>query len=492
MVLSRTRSDRRDRRFCRFGVMLVVCSLLVNMVCVPKAKAVAVVDDVAIGAAATAAYFTSTGIPLTVTAGGASAASAGIVAVAGEYAAATGAAASGEALLGSIAAGTALTAAGAVVLTAAAAAAVGALAYWLYSSHLVDSQGSVIEGSIPIYQDSSSMFLLSDGTTFEMGYHGHPGTSFQFGVTYSTQAGSSWRVDIDRSNKKAYITCTAVGGTSYSGYNGFKYGWNSLGNSYQLSNRVDGSVVDYLCFYSGNVVFDANYGSDNNYKGVPAAGIIPLSNADSDILTSGLSIQSSDYSPIPEIAPAKQLELDIAAPPELELADVPEFAFEKVAAGDWSQPSTVPYSVTTVDPGPDPSPDPKPEPSPDPDPEPEPSPDPDPEPEPSPDPDPDAPELPSNLGDLGAALTTRFPFSIPWDIARAIKLIAAPAQAPYWEVDFLAPMAHWVGGFSGSTKVVLDFGKPEYEIIGIASRWTSTIGFCLALAAATKRFIWTA
>lgn len=97
-----------------------------------------------------------------------------------------------------------------------------------------------------------------------------------------------------------------------------------------------------------------------------------------------------------------------------------------------------------------------------------------------------------NLGlpALGEALTSRFPFSIPWDIAKAIRLLAAPEKAPYFEVDFLAPLADDVGGWQGSTAIVLDFSK--YAIIGQLSRWTSTIGFCLALASGTKRLIWTA
>lgn len=91
---------------------------------------------------------------------------------------------------------------------------------------------------------------------------------------------------------------------------------------------------------------------------------------------------------------------------------------------------------------------------------------------------------------LGAALITRFPFSIPWDIAKGIKLLAAPAKAPYFEVDFFEPIADRVGGWQGSTKIVLDFS--QFEILGQLSRWTSTVGFCLMLAGATKRFIWTA
>ena len=111
-----------------------------------------------------------------------------------------------------------------------------------------------------------------------------------------------------------------------------------------------------------------------------------------------------------------------------------------------------------------------------------------PDPKPSPDPNPNLEDL--DLPSLGAALTSRFPFSIPWDVVRGIKLLAAPAEAPYWEVDFLAPIAGRVGGWKGSTKVVIDMG--QYEIIGQLCRWTSTIGFCLILAGGTKKLIWTA
>ena len=100
------------------------------------------------------------------------------------------------------------------------------------------------------------------------------------------------------------------------------------------------------------------------------------------------------------------------------------------------------------------------------------------------------PVVPEGLDKLGAALTSRFPFSIPWDIKKGVTLLAAPPKAPYFEVDFMAPIADRVGGWKGSTKIVLDFS--EYEIIGQVCRWTSTIGFCLMLASGTKRLIWTA
>lgn len=103
---------------------------------------------------------------------------------------------------------------------------------------------------------------------------------------------------------------------------------------------------------------------------------------------------------------------------------------------------------------------------------------------------PEIPLVPSGLDKLGAALTSRFPFSIPWDVYKGVTLLAAPPKAPYFEVDFLAPIAYRVGGWKGSTKIVVDFS--EYEIIGQVCRWTSTIGFCLMLASGTKRLIWVA
>ncbi|MCI8552387.1 MAG: hypothetical protein HFF56_05245 [Lawsonibacter sp.] len=97
-----------------------------------------------------------------------------------------------------------------------------------------------------------------------------------------------------------------------------------------------------------------------------------------------------------------------------------------------------------------------------------------------------------NLGlpALGQALISRFPFSIPWDFFRAVQLLAAPAKAPRFKVDFMQPIEHRVGEWQGDTTIVLDFA--EYAIIGQISRWTSTIGFCLMLVGATKRLIWTA
>lgn len=124
----------QSKTVMRFACVLVAMGFLVSSVVTPRARAVAVVDDVAVGAMSCAAFLESIGLPLSAT-GGAGAVTGGITAVAGEYAAATGAAASGEAVLGSIAAGTAISTAGTIILTAAAVAACAGLAYWLVTEY---------------------------------------------------------------------------------------------------------------------------------------------------------------------------------------------------------------------------------------------------------------------------------------------------------------------------------------------------------------------
>ncbi len=99
-------------------------------------------------------------------------------------------------------------------------------------------------------------------------------------------------------------------------------------------------------------------------------------------------------------------------------------------------------------------------------------------------------EVAQNPEGLGAVIVSKFPFSIPWDIARTVQLLAAPPVTPRFEFDFLGPMADLVGGFPGDTTIVVDFS--EYEIVGQVTRWFSTVMFVYWLAVLTKTYIWTA
>lgn len=96
------------------------------------------------------------------------------------------------------------------------------------------------------------------------------------------------------------------------------------------------------------------------------------------------------------------------------------------------------------------------------------------------------------LPSLGALLTTRFPFSIPWDVHAVFTLLSAEAKAPYWEIDLMAPLKSKGQKFSGDTKIKIDLTGDRWAVIGQVSRWGSLVGFCIALAYATKRLIWTA
>lgn len=85
---------------------------------------------------------------------------------------------------------------------------------------------------------------------------------------------------------------------------------------------------------------------------------------------------------------------------------------------------------------------------------------------------------------LKGLFISKFPFCIPWDLANAFKLIAAPAEAPHFEIDFLAPLDDTVH-FQGSTEI--DFDMADYPLIGQVCRWCFTIEFCIALMLATRK-----
>lgn len=85
---------------------------------------------------------------------------------------------------------------------------------------------------------------------------------------------------------------------------------------------------------------------------------------------------------------------------------------------------------------------------------------------------------------LKALFFSKFPFCLPWDIANAVSLIAAPAEAPHFEIDLFQNMDI---PFVGDTTITFDMS--EYPVVGQVSRWTTTIGFCIMLMLITRRLI---
>ena len=82
------------------------------------------------------------------------------------------------------------------------------------------------------------------------------------------------------------------------------------------------------------------------------------------------------------------------------------------------------------------------------------------------------------LPSLGEALKSKFPFSLPWTLGTIIGIFATTRQTPKWTVELPEPL---------NTAFTIDLG--EYEEIGYILRWTSDIGFAIALLLATRKFI---
>lgn len=91
-----------------------------------------------------------------------------------------------------------------------------------------------------------------------------------------------------------------------------------------------------------------------------------------------------------------------------------------------------------------------------------------------------------DLSGLGALLTTRFPFSIPWDIIRIFQTFVAEPEAPSWTVDLL-PLEQFE---DVNTEITIDLG--QYPLVGQISRYFCIIELCIGLCYVTKRLVWTA
>lgn len=440
----------------RFGCCLCICGILLGAAAVPRAKAVATeAAVVGFSPAILALYMKSAGLSLTATSSAAGAAA--MTEMIGGYAAATGTTAS--AVSSSIAAGTVISAAGTVILGVAAVAALAAITAWA-----IDKYGlKAGDESVPISPGGDGSVIVGDS----MLYNG-----------VELPALPEWDIEA-----YPYATITRVDQFNRYDLNIAPYPWFHDGTYfYWIAERQ--CVNLHYRFYDGTDAwkFEGNYSRSAGQK-VTSANVFWSNN---DVLNSGGSVYLAASYPVDpnvptvsvdesfesaiEIPDTKQMVIDVGAGEGATEETVYNLVFNQIADGTLDPT----YEVEDVDPGTE---------------------DPDPEPDPDPGDNPgsgteDLPD-PESLGlaDLGEALTTRFPFSIPWDLYRAVKLLVAPAEAPYFEIDFLQPIAYRLPkGWQGSTTIVFDMA--EYELIGQVSRWTSTVGFCLALIAGSKRYIW--
>lgn len=70
-----------------------------------------------------------------------------------------------------------------------------------------------------------------------------------------------------------------------------------------------------------------------------------------------------------------------------------------------------------------------------------------------------------------------FPFCLPWDFVRGVKLLSSPPVAPVFKIPFDIPQIGAFPGYHG--EIVLDFA--EYDKYFVVVRWFSTVFFVMGL-----------
>lgn len=345
-----------------------------------------------------------------------------------------------------------------LVIPAAAAGALSAFAQWVAGKYGTQAGMNVVY--------SSQSVTFADGSIYQLAVLGkQSSTSSEHFDFYSSQAGTpiefgsesnSTSIELLPNKTALFRNIPFQGSLRASVYSPYYEKW--FDNIADLSSKI------CVCFVLRNsrlctCFVDSDFDAYSFY-----ASPYLLSESDTKsllFLSSGLSLEVSDImqevlNRLTALEEGQSIALDVGATQSMEIQEILQGILDAILAGDLAASAEIVDEATEpVDPDP-----------------------------------PVVPVVPEGLDKLGAALTSRFPFSIPWDVYKGVTLLAAPPKAPYFEVDFMAPIADRVGGWKGSTKIVLDFS--EYEIIGQVCRWTSTIGFCLMLAVGTKRLIWTA
>lgn len=112
----------------------------------------------------------------------------------------------------------------------------------------------------------------------------------------------------------------------------------------------------------------------------------------------------------------------------------------------------------------------------DPDPNPDPNPNPDPDPGTDPDPDPGT----NNEDFTAPGLSAVFPFCIPFDLIRAVKVLSVEGEAPRYEIPFQIP------GLVDYTFVI---DMAEFETVVEIFRVLETLGFIIGLILITRNLI---
>lgn len=87
----------------------------------------------------------------------------------------------------------------------------------------------------------------------------------------------------------------------------------------------------------------------------------------------------------------------------------------------------------------------------------------------------------SPLKSLGGVLTSKFPFSIPWDLSNAVQGLKATPKAPHWTITF--PSNYFIGGGT------IDIDFAQFQTWANIVRWGLLIAFNIGLIMLTRTII---
>lgn len=329
---------------------------------------------------------------------------------------------------------------------------------WLKANKLISA-----DEANTIYQTGGSFEYLTNGKPVKNSDRAPINTDlYHYGRIYSTQAGSSWKLDIEESKtsegKKIYkIRCTAItvdnkivvesneaAKPQYTSTEGYYIALAlitqiNITTWYNYNNTVR---VPPLPDSSNPHPFLNVFGADASYQGEkrevtytsPATWTPPAPKPGQSVL----------YKPFPD-APDKGLE-DI-------IADVPE----AIASSNFK-----PATTTVID-----------------TPTPEPPPTPDVPPTVNPNPDVEAPE---DVTPYTVKIGEVFPFCIPFDLYHMVTMFSAEPEAPHAEWTFSLP-------WSPQQEYKVEWDLKKFDDLAELCRKLELILFCVGLAVVTSKLI---
>lgn len=83
--------------------------------------------------------------------------------------------------------------------------------------------------------------------------------------------------------------------------------------------------------------------------------------------------------------------------------------------------------------------------------------------------------------ELPAIITNKFPFSIPWDVKRAINCLISPPEVPKFVLPFR------IDSIGINEQIEIDLS--DFEVVAVICRWFTTLSVCFGLILATRKLI---